>query len=96
MDALKPSILPRLVDPEGKGIVRVLISTPLSESAVAGYLTELASQVEPKGVKVGSYPRWEKSRNTVTLVGKYVHIGKAAPLFVVTLADMSQGQSFSG
>lgn len=70
LDALKPSILPRLVDPEGRGIVRVLISTPLSESAVAGYLTELASQVEPKGVKVGSYPRWEKSRNTVTLVGK--------------------------
>jgi len=26
--------------------------------------------VAAKGVKVGSYPRWGKSRNTVTLVGK--------------------------
>jgi hypothetical protein len=47
-----------------------MISTPMPESAVAGYLTELAKKVEPHGVKVGSYPRWEKKRNTVTLVGK--------------------------
>ncbi|KAG6366221.1 hypothetical protein INS49_000397 [Diaporthe citri] len=70
LDGLKPHILPRLVDPEGKGIHRVLISTPMAESAVATYLTELATKVEPQGVKVGSYPRWEKKRNTVTLVGK--------------------------
>ncbi|KAJ9132527.1 Molybdopterin binding protein [Pleurostoma richardsiae] len=70
LDALKPCILPRLVDPEGKGIFRVLISTPLPESEIATYLTDLAARVEPKGVKVGSYPRWQKSRNTVTLVGK--------------------------
>lgn len=37
---------------------------------MAPYLTELAQKVEPKGVKVGSYPRWGKTRNTVTLVGK--------------------------
>lgn len=37
---------------------------------MATYLTELAAKVEPQGVKVGSYPRWEKKRNTVTLVGK--------------------------
>jgi len=70
LDGLKPLLLPRLSDPEGKGIHRILISTPLAESAVAPYLTELAEKVEPKGVKVGSYPRWGKSRNTVTLVGK--------------------------
>ncbi|KUI55214.1 hypothetical protein VP1G_02464 [Cytospora mali] len=70
LDSLKPYILPRLVDPEGKGIYRVLISTPMAESAVATYLTELAKKVEPQGVKVGSYPRWEKKRNTVTLVGR--------------------------
>ena len=75
LNGLKPTILTRLVDPEGKGIFRVLISTPMAESAIAAYLTELASEVEPKGVKVGSYPRWEKSRNTVTLVGKYVNLG---------------------
>ncbi|EQL00675.1 molybdenum cofactor synthesis domain-containing protein [Ophiocordyceps sinensis CO18] len=70
LDGLKPHILPRLVDPEGKGITRVLISTPLAESEIAAYLTELAAKVEPKGVKVGSYPRWGKSRNTVSLVGR--------------------------
>lgn len=69
---MKPLVLPRLADPEGKGIHRVLISTPLAESGVAAFLTELAAKVEPKGVKVGSYPRWEKNRNTVTLVGRSV------------------------
>ncbi|EFQ31033.1 molybdenum cofactor synthesis domain-containing protein [Colletotrichum graminicola M1.001] len=69
LDGLKPSILPRLSDPEGNGLCRVLISTPLPESAVAGYLTQLAARVEPKGVKVGSYPRWEQN-GTVTLVGR--------------------------
>ncbi|KAK3180456.1 hypothetical protein K4F52_008184 [Lecanicillium sp. MT-2017a] len=70
LDGMKPHIMQRLVDPEGKGTYRVIISTPLPESSVAGYLTELAARVEPKGVKVGSYPHWERSRNTVTLVGK--------------------------
>ena len=42
----------------------------MAESAVAGYLTELAAKAEPKGVKVGSYPRWGKDHNTVTLVGR--------------------------
>lgn len=53
LDGLKPRLLPRLTDPEGKGVYRVLFSTPLAESAVAGYLTELAAKTEPKGVKVG-------------------------------------------
>ncbi|KAG9230822.1 MoaB/Mog domain-containing protein [Amylocarpus encephaloides] len=70
LTGMKPFLLARLTDPEGKGIHRVLISTPMSESAVAPYLTELAERVEAKGVKVGSYPRWGKERNTVTLVGR--------------------------
>lgn len=70
IDGMKPRILPRLTDPEGKGVLRILISTPMAESAVAGYLTELAAKAEPKGVKVGSYPRWGKDHNTVTLVGR--------------------------
>ena len=70
IDGMKPRILPRLTDPEGRGVLRILISTPLAESAVAGYLTELAAKAEPKGVKVGSYPRWGKDHNTVTLVGR--------------------------
>jgi molybdopterin-biosynthesis enzyme MoeA-like protein len=70
LDGMKPVLLPRLADPEGKGTYRILFSTPMAESAVAGYLTELAAKVEPKGIKVGSYPRWMKKRNTVTLVGQ--------------------------
>ena len=70
LDGLKPKLLPRLADPEGKGVCRILFSTPLPESEVAGFLTELSAKVEAKGVKVGSYPRWGKSRNTVTLVGR--------------------------
>ncbi|KAK7928148.1 molybdopterin binding domain protein [Apiospora marii] len=70
LEGLKPFIIDRLVDPEGKGIIRILISTPKAESAVASYLTELAEKVAPKGVKVGSYPRWGKLNNTVTLVGR--------------------------
>lgn len=69
LDGLKPLLTPRLEDPE-KGIYRILISTPMPESEVAPYLTELAAKVEPQGVKVGSYPRWNKSTNTVTLVGR--------------------------
>lgn len=72
LDGMKTYITHRLTDPEGKGITRILISTPLPESAVAPYLTKLAAEVEEKGVKVGSYPRWGKKTNTVTLVGRYV------------------------
>lgn len=70
LDGMKPLLRPRLTDPEGKGIHRIIISTPQPESEVAPYLTELAARVEPKGVKVGSYPRWGKKHNTVTLVGR--------------------------
>jgi molybdopterin-biosynthesis enzyme MoeA-like protein len=45
LTGLKPRLLPRLTDPEGKGVHRILFST-------------------------GSYPRWGKSKNTVTLVGR--------------------------
>lgn len=72
LDGLKPFLLPRLTNPEGKSTLRILISTPLPESEVAPYLTELAARVEARGVKVGSYPRWGKTRNTVTLVGRDV------------------------
>ncbi|KFZ07555.1 hypothetical protein V501_06354 [Pseudogymnoascus sp. VKM F-4519 (FW-2642)] len=54
----------------GEEIRRVMISTPMSESAVAPYLEKLQARVEEKGVKVGSYPRFGKGSNTVTLVGR--------------------------
>ncbi|TQS34094.1 hypothetical protein Golomagni_05536 [Golovinomyces magnicellulatus] len=70
LEGLKPLVLPRLTDGEGKSMCRVVIATPLPESTVAGYLTELAARVESKGVKVGSYPHWGRSHNSVTLVGR--------------------------
>ncbi len=70
LDGLKPVLFPRLSNPEGKGIYRLTFSTPLPESAVADYLGELAARVQSRGIKVGSYPRWKRSRNAVTLVGK--------------------------
>ncbi|KAI1758739.1 molybdopterin binding domain-containing protein [Hypoxylon sp. FL1150] len=70
LEGVKPFIVDRLVDPDGKGICRIIISTPMPESTVADYLTDLAARVAPKGVKVGSYPRWGKKNNTVTLVGR--------------------------
>lgn len=70
LDGLKSVLVSRLTDPEGKGIYRIIISTPMAESAVAAYLTELAANVESRGIKVGSYPRWGRKRNSVTLVGK--------------------------
>lgn len=70
LDGLQPKFLTRVSDPEGKGLYRLVIGTPKSESSISGYLTELAKKVEPKGVKVGSYPRWGKKNNTVQLVGK--------------------------
>ncbi|KAL8733415.1 MAG: hypothetical protein Q9181_003600 [Wetmoreana brouardii] len=70
LEGLKPLLVPRLENPEGKGVYRIFFSTPMAESEVAGYLTKLAAEVEPKGIKVGSYPRWGRKRNSVTLVGK--------------------------
>ena len=67
LDGLKPRLASRVQ--EG-GLTRILFATPLAESEVAEYLTELSARLEPKGVKVGSYPRWGKGRNTVTLVGR--------------------------
>lgn len=56
------------VDPARRQ-TRVLISTPLPESDVAAYLGDLQERVTPRGVKVGSYPRWGNEHNTITLVG---------------------------
>lgn len=66
LEGLTPVVKPRLAGP---GAHRIIISTPLPESVIAHYLGELALRVMPHGVKVGSYPRWGKKNNTVTLVG---------------------------
>ena len=70
LEGLTARVMPRLSDPEGKGLFRAIIATPLSESSISSYLTGLASKTEPKGVKIGSYPRWGKKNNTVQLVGR--------------------------
>ena len=71
LESYKPHLISRgLAKPDDEQIYRIIISTPLAESQVADYLTELQEKVDSRGVKVGSYPRWGKSTNTVTLVGK--------------------------
>lgn len=70
LDGLRPMMGRRVVDPQNLGIHRILVSTPESEGSIAGYLTELSQKVQSHGVKVGSYPRWGKKRNTVTLTGR--------------------------
>jgi molybdopterin-biosynthesis enzyme MoeA-like protein len=70
LEGYESTLKSKLANPGGEGDHRVIISTPMPESEVAGYLTKLAAQVESRGVKVGSYPRWGKKHNTVTLVGK--------------------------
>ena len=70
LEGLKPHLIPRLADPGGKGIYRLIFSTTKAESEVAGYLTDLARRVGSRGIKVGSYPRWGRTRNSVTLVGR--------------------------
>lgn len=70
LEGLTERVRPRLADPQGEGLFRAIVATPLSESSISSYLTELAGRCEPKGVKIGSYPRWGKKNNTVQLVGK--------------------------
>ncbi|RPB06110.1 Molybdopterin binding protein [Choiromyces venosus 120613-1] len=68
-EQLLQGLRPRLnVDSQNKQ-TRVIISTPMKESEIAGFLTNLQEKVKERGVKVGSYPRWGKIRNTVTLTG---------------------------
>ncbi|KAI5795666.1 3'-phosphoadenosine 5'-phosphosulfate sulfotransferase [Geopyxis carbonaria] len=69
LDGLRPLLEKDGRLDSGRKSVRVLISTPLPESEVAGFLTALQEKVTERGVKVGSYPRWGKGRNTITLVG---------------------------
>ncbi|KAF3929629.1 hypothetical protein ABW20_dc0102621 [Dactylellina cionopaga] len=58
------------IEASNRNFFRLLISTPQPESQMAGYLTTLQEKVKDHGVKVGSYPRWGKPRNTVTLLGR--------------------------
>ncbi|KAJ8120325.1 hypothetical protein ONZ43_g2939 [Nemania bipapillata] len=65
---LWPIITGQPVGAEVKGLHRIVITTPFSESEVAKYLTDLAEEVRAKGVRVGSYSEYQKD-NSVTLTG---------------------------
>ncbi|KAK6363803.1 hypothetical protein TWF730_001213 [Orbilia blumenaviensis] len=69
LTGLEKELVPR-IEASNRNIFRMMISTPQPESQMADYLTELQNKVQDRGVKVGSYPRWGKPRNTVTLVGR--------------------------
>ncbi|KAF3156773.1 hypothetical protein TWF106_008859 [Orbilia oligospora] len=69
LTGLEKELVPR-IEASSRNIFRLMISTPQPESQMADYLTLLQEKVQERGVKVGSYPRWGKPRNTVTLVGR--------------------------
>ncbi|EPS43327.1 hypothetical protein H072_2693 [Dactylellina haptotyla CBS 200.50] len=69
LTGLERELIPR-IEASNRNIFRLMISTPQPESQMADYLTGLQEKVKGHGVKVGSYPRWGKTRNTVTLVGR--------------------------
>lgn len=69
LTGLQTLLLPRIEDSR-RNIYRAMVATPMPESAVSEYLTDLQNRVNEKGVKVGSYPRWGKAKNTITLVGR--------------------------
>lgn len=69
LTGLEKELVPR-IEASNRDIFRLMISTPQPESQMADYLTSLQEKVQERGVKVGSYPRWGKPRNTVTLVGR--------------------------
>jgi molybdopterin-biosynthesis enzyme MoeA-like protein len=89
LDCYKVQLLPRLADPEGKGVYRILISTPLPESEVAAALATLARDVERKGIKVGSYPRYVSIRMVLIAdLGFFVRQG--LHVFSSLMADLEK------
>lgn len=71
LNGLKKHWAPRLSSKQDAPSQRILIETPKTESEIAPYLTELQDRVRYQSIKVGSYERWGKETNTVTLVGRY-------------------------
>ncbi|KAF3907645.1 hypothetical protein AA313_de0205886 [Arthrobotrys entomopaga] len=69
LTGLEKELVPR-IEASSRNIFRLMISTPQPESQMADYLTTLQERVKDRGVKVGSYPRWGKTKNTVTLIGR--------------------------
>lgn len=50
--------------------VRFFVSTEMSESNLAPYLTKKQAEVKLKGIKLGSYPHFDHGTNTVSIIGK--------------------------
>ena len=69
LTGLKARLIPRLTDPEGKGVHRITISTPMAESQVAGYLTELAAIVESTRGQGGQLPSMGQKKECSDLSG---------------------------
>lgn len=59
------------IDPALKQ-TRILISSQMPESAISKYLGDLQKKVEPKGIKIGSYPKGLGTGVMISLLGRDV------------------------
>ncbi|ODQ52200.1 Molybdopterin binding protein [Saitoella complicata NRRL Y-17804] len=67
LTSLTPLLSPHI--PSTQKRTRLLVSTSLPESAIAPFLTRLSERVEPQGIKIGSYPKWQGGV-MVSLIGR--------------------------
>lgn len=69
LDGLDSHILKRLPNDSQK-LIRFYVATKLKESEMAPYLTRKQKEVDPKGIKLGSYPHMTIGINTVSIIGR--------------------------
>ncbi|KAF5096270.1 hypothetical protein D0Z00_002830 [Geotrichum galactomycetum] len=75
LDGLDPILAARL--PQADALLeRFYVATRLRESEMAPYLTRLQREVDPLGIKIGSYPHMSIGVNTVSIIGTVAHKDK--------------------
>ncbi|KAI8827190.1 molybdopterin binding domain protein [Fimicolochytrium jonesii] len=85
-ERLLTAVLPTLLPPASSHpalYIRVQIGTILPESTIAPALTSIQARAAPDGIKVGSYPKWQ--RHPVRPGGDGLDGGKGRPGVVVSL-----------
>lgn len=55
---------------DDRKLIRFYVTTKLRESEMAPYLTRKQIEVDPKGIKLGSYPHMSIGINTVSIIGR--------------------------
>lgn len=75
LDGLVPTLSARFPQTDAL-LERFYVATRLRESEMAPYLTRLQHEVDPLGIKIGSYPHMSIGVNTVSIIGKAAHKDK--------------------